>query len=122
MIDNFPQKFYKFLVKGAKVEIKTTVKENSFVDGYSQRIKIGMNAEKKVLNVELKGMSQALFNELIDFIKPRQDFSPVFFHYDKEIDGQYIIRNFSGTDNGREPCSCEFQLEQDFNITGAFYL
>lgn len=116
MIDRFPQKFYKYLEKGAKIEIKTNVKENSFGDGYVQRIKSGLNNERIVLNVNFKGMSEKDFQELKNFLLPKINFLPILFTYSKEPEKQYIVRSFSGKNNNIEPCEVELQLEQDFSL------
>lgn len=120
MIERFPEKFHKKLVKGAKTELQANVKQNQFNDGYTQRIKVGINTEKTVQTVNFEGLTEAEFQELQAFVLPKLNFSPILFSYSKDEERQYIITSFSGTNNNNEPCKAEMTLEQDYNIYRSF--
>lgn len=121
MIERFPEKFHKKLVKGAKTELQKKVRENQFNDGYTQRISVGINTEKTLQTVTFKGMTETEFQELQAFVLPKLNFYPILFSYSKDEEKQYIIRSFTGTNNNNEPtCDAEMQLEQDYNIYRSF--
>lgn len=116
MIERFPDKFKKKLIKGAKTELQKNVRQNQYNDGYTQRISVGINTEKTLLTLTFKGMTEKEFNELQAFVLPRLNLLPILFSYSQDEEKQYIITSFTGTNNNLEPCEAEMTLEQDYNI------